>query len=1104
MHTFITYFSAAIMVFSFIGCNESSQKKQVQTPTSPQIKSKFQALSSEKTNIRFTNTIVKETEEMNCFNFFNMYNGGGVAIGDINNDGLADIYFTGNQVDNKLYLNTGNLTFKDITTKAQVSGKKEWTTGVIMADVNGDGWLDIYVCQSGGQNASDMKNLLFINNQDLTFTESAEKYGLADGARSNHAAFFDYDHDGDLDAYILNHPLGFGDYITTRLQKAKNPSDLETDKLFRNDGDHFTEVTKEAGIRNYGFGLSISPADYNNDGWIDLFIANDYSEPDHLYINNGNGTFTDSIHQQMKHISQFSMGSSANDINNDGLTDLLVLDMMAEDNKRKKTNMQGMDIQAFYTNYALGRHLQYMQNVLQLNRGNGQFSDIGELSGISNTDWSWSPLICDLDNDGWKDIYITNGIKRDLRNNDFQKSISKYSSKDIIQHFKELQAQMPSVPIDNYVYQNNQDLTFAKKESDWGLNYKGFSNGAGYADFDNDGDLDLVVNNMDAEALIFENTTESTNFLRIKLDGKNLNTWGIGAKITLITGEQMQHNILTTNHGFLSSSEPIVHFGLGNISKVDSLIIDWPNSKQSIYVNPKINELLTITYGDIQNPKTHSNSELNFSFQNNTSKSQIDFVHQEEFYEDYDREILLPHRYSQNGPFVTVGDVNGDGLEDFFVGGASKHSGKLFIQKANGSFAHASSQPWQQHKDQEDMGVSFIDIDNDQDLDLYVASGSNEWAENSPMYQDRIYVNDGRGNFQFDPTLLPENHTSTSAIAVADFDQDGDQDIFVGGRITPGKYPFTPKSYLLINQNGKFMDQTQSLAPELDNLGMITEAIWADYDQDQDLDLILSGEWMPITIMKNESGKLSNVTAMTSLNNHTGWWYSVAIGDFDNDGDIDLIGGNLGLNSKYQTKDGPLEVYAGDLDKNNSHDIILGYYSENQCFPLRGRTCSSQQMPSISKRIPTYDAFGNSSLSDVYGKELDNAFHKKANWLATSYFENIGNDSFLIHELPSLAQLSTTNKIIPVDLNEDGYLDLVIGGNMYSAEIETARHDASYGLVLLGTGNSQFTPIENYDSHLNLDGDIKDFDFIKDVNQNIQIIATRNNAPILLQKVLTK
>ena len=1085
------------ILFILINVSCSAETKQSNPPQSSQkeeshANNQFEVLESSESHITFKNEIIKETEDLNCFSFFNIYNGGGVAIGDLNNDGLADIYFTGNQVENKLYLNSGNLEFEDITASSNTKGSSIWTTGVTMADVNADGWLDIYVCQSGSKNNSgeEMKNLLFINNHDLTFTESAEAYGLADMARSNHAAFFDYDNDGDLDVYILNHPLGFGDYITKRLEKAKNPKDSDTDKLFENNGNNtFTEVTNGAGLRNYGFGLSVSISDYNNDGWSDIFVANDYSEPDHLYMNNGNGTFTDKIHESMNHISQFSMGSDAGDINNDGLVDVFVLDMMAEDNKRKKTNMQGMDIQAFYTNFGLGRHLQYMQNMLHLNRGNNQFSEIAELAGIANTDWSWSPLMLDLDNDGWKDIYITNGIKKDLRNNDFQKSIKGISYQEIITNHSEISAKIPSKPINNYAYQNQKDLTFKKANTDWGLNYTGFSNGAAYGDLDNDGDLDMVVNNMDSESIIIENKTEASNYFRVKLSGDDNNPFGIGTKVEIKVDGNRQFQQLYLGHGFLSSSEPIVHFGIGSGTRIQELLITWPNGNSKLYSDLEGNQTFTANQSDaIQLPLTSNETDFAPYFKSIYAQTGVSFSHEETFYEDYDTEILIPHRYSQNGPFIAIGDVNNDKLDDFYIGGAAGFSGKLFLQTSSGKFTESKSQPWANHSAMEDLGSLFFDADGDNDLDLYIASGSNEFPKNTPNYQDRLYINDGAGNFIYEENRIPKNTSSTSKVTAGDFDNDGDLDLFIGGRIVPGEYPTTPKSSLLINTNGVFTDQTKELAPELEYIGMVTDALWVDYDNDNDLDLVITGEWMAITIMNNDNNTLKNNTVDSGLAEKTGWWYGITSGDFDNDGDIDFMAGNLGLNSKYQTTYGPLEVYAGDLDNNGKHDIILGYYSEGECFPLRGKTCSSQQMPGLNQKIPTYDIFGSSNILDVYGESLNSAFNRKANWFASSYIENLGNGTFNITALPNLAQLSATNSLITMDVDKDGNLDVILGGNMHSAEIETARHDASYGLILLGDGTGNFNVLENRFSGLNLNGDIK----------NMQVIKGAVNEPLIL------
>ncbi|MEW4923214.1 VCBS repeat-containing protein [Algibacter sp. 2305UL17-15] len=1092
------YLIGFICIIFSSSCKDSSDKKE--TAQINEIKA-FNLLSKEQSGIDFKNTIVEETQDMNCFNFFNIYNGGGVAIGDINNDGLSDIFFTGNQVDNALYLNEGDLKFKDITKKAKVSGAKSWTTGVTMVDINADGWLDIYVSMSGSEKSSpsERKNLLYINNKDLTFTESAKTYGIDDSAHTNHAAFFDYDNDGDLDLYTLNHPLGFGDYITTRLEKAKNPKDFETDKLFQNNGNNtFTEVTNEAGIRNYAFGLSVSVADYNNDGWTDIYVANDYSEPDNLYINNKDGTFTDNVHTSMKHISQFSMGSDAGDINNDGLNDLIVVDMMAEDNRRKKTNMQGMNIQAFYTNYQLGRHLQYMQNMLQLNRGQGKFSEIAELSGISNTDWSWSPLFCDLDNDGWKDVYITNGIKRDLRNNDFTKELSKYTRDYIQENHKTLAEKIPSEPVDNYVYKNMGDLNFKKRNAKWKFKYKGYTNGAAYGDLDNDGDLDLVINNLEDTSMVFENKVATANYIKVKLTGAGKNTNAIGAKVTIKTKKGIQFSEMQPTRGFLSSSEPVLHFGLGEVREIDEINVAWINGKHTTLNKVKANQIVEIDQNASENQKSKDNEiVLGFSFTDVTEKAGVRFKHHEQFYEDYDREVLLPQRYSQNGPFISKADVNNDGLDDFFIGGASGQSGVLYIQTTTGRFIESKSQPWKSHKLQEDMGSAFIDVNNDGFLDLYVASGSNEWEENSKNYQDRLYLNDGKGNFTYSANSIPKLTNSGSCVVPFDFDKDGDTDLFVGSRVVPGKYPLTPKSTLLVNNNGILVDKTMDLAPELQNIGMVTDAIWADYDNDSDSDLVITGEWMPITIFENDNGKLSNKYTQTTLQHKTGWWYSITSGDFDNDGDLDFIAGNLGLNSKYQTDDGPLEVYAKDMDNNGTHDIVLGYYENNIAYPLRGKSCSTQQVPSLSSKIPTYDVFGNSSVKDVYGEALEDAFYRKANWFASSYIENRGNNKFKIRALPNYAQFSPINKTIAIDINKDGNLDLITAGNMHSAEIETARHDASYGLVLLGNGKGSFN-IEEKLHTLFAEGDVKDMVLIMGKNDTPIILLGQNNAPLKL------
>lgn len=1041
-----------------LSCGSNSTDQQPKTaPTQQTSNAAFVQRSAVETGIHFINRVT-ETREMNPFGFFNVYNGGGVAAADFNNDGLTDLYFTANQTGNKLYKNLGGLRFEEVTEAAGVAGTSGWTTGVTTADINADGLMDLYVCQSGpkGTPAAELHNLVYINNGDFTFTERGAEYGLADGARSNHATFFDYDADGDLDVYVVNHPLGFGDYIAQRLEKAKSPRDHETDKLFRNEGNNtFTDATDAAGLRNYAFGLSVSTADFNNDGLPDLYVANDYSEPDHHYQNNGDGTFTDVVHSSMMHTSQFSMGSDAADINNDGLVDLLVVDMMAEDNRRKKTNMQGMDRMAFYQNFALGRHLQYMQNVLQLNRGNGRFSEIAELAGISYTDWSWAPLLCDLDNDGYKDVYITNGMRRDIRDNDFVKQLRKLSDADVENRLQELLAAVPVQPIENYVYRNSGALRFEKKNADWNLGYAGFSNGAAYADLDNDGDLDLVVNNLETEAAVFENTLQGGNHLRVKLKGPQHNPFGVGALVSVTTPMGTQTNTLCTSRGFLSASEPVLHFGLNFVEKADLLMVVWPDGTTETHKNVAANKVHEITYkgGLAQYAAPARKAAL---FAPAPQNAGIGFAHREDFYEDYDREVLLPHRYSQLGPFMATGDVNADGRTDFFVGGGANQAGALYVQQANGTFAELANQPFEADKAHEDMGSALFDADGDGDLDLYVASGSNQWPAGDALYRDRLYLNNGSGQFSAAESSLPQTFASGSCVRPADVDGDGDLDVFVGGRTVPGWYLQPGKSQLLINEGGRF-SPAQDVAPALTELGMVTDARWVDVNNDNALDLLVVGEWMAPTLLLNRNGRLELDQSANGLQQSTGWWNCLTAADFDGDGDTDFMVGNLGLNSKYQTTDGPLEVYANDMDGNGSNDIVLAFHQDGNCFPVRGRTCSSEQMPVVAQKLPTYEAFGVASVTDVYGSALQQAIHKKARTLASAYIQNEGDGTFTVVELPVEAQLSTVNAVVAADVNGDGQLDAILAGNNWSAEVETARHDASMGCVLLGDGTGAFT-----------------------------------------------
>jgi len=1052
----------------------------------------FQSLPSQQTGVHFRNDL-QEDETLNLFNYLNIYNGGGVAAGDINQDGLVDLYFIGNRTPNRLYLNKGNFAFEDISGQSGIQGETNWATAVTMVDINADGWLDIYVCQAGPFSDKErLRNLLFVNNGDLSFTEQAEEYGLADIGRSTQASFFDYDRDGDLDAFIVNHPWNFNLLVDKRIQLERAPIPEETDRLYRNDNGKFTDVTDQAGIRNWAFGLAAVTADLNDDGWTDIYVACDYSEPDYYWINQGNGTFKNGLFGSFMHISNFSMGADAGDMNNDGLLDLLVVDMMAKDNRRKKTNMSGMNPEVFWDNVEKGRHYQYMQNVLQLNNGNGTFSEIAELAGIDNTDWSWSPLFADFDNDGWQDIFVSNGMRREVRNNDYSKKWVGQMAADIQPQWREIIEAMPSEKVANFCFRNEGNLRYSDQSEAWQLNHKGFSSGTAIADLDQDGDLDLVINNLDEVASIFENRSNTHRSLRIYPKGSPKNPLGIGLKAKLTTSIGTQVQQLQSSRGFQSSSEHVLHFGLADGTQLIKLELFWPDGRyQRLTDFPSSGKIEALHSQSTNSPPPISRPTPLFT--NLKKPKGIGYQHFESFYDDYAKEVLLPHQYSQNGPMMAAADVNGDGLTDVFVGGGKGQAGYIFLQQPNQSFMPLQGEVWKQYAAHEDIGAAFFDADGDGDQDLYVVSGSNEWPEGNEHYKDRLYLNDGTGKFEDGTSHLPNTRFSGGRIALCDFDQDGDIDLFVGGRVVAGQYPSPPQSALFRNQGGTFEDVTQELAPELNQLGMITDAIWTDTDGDQDQDLVLVGEWMPITVFENQQGKLQNITPTTGLAEYVGWWYSIEAADLDGDGDTDWVAGNLGLNTKYRgTNTAPFEVYGGDFDHNGTSDIILGYQQEGITWPVRGRQCSSEQMPLLTQKFPTYQDFGVASIQDIYGSSLQTGLHYSANWMATSWVENLSNGKFKLHPLPNQTQLSTVNGIVIHDLNSDGHLDLVLAGNMLNAEVETCRHDASIGCILLGNGKGNFAPLSLQESGFFAFGDVKDLLLVKDKDQKPLLIVSKN------------
>ncbi|HEA21700.1 MAG TPA: hypothetical protein ENH87_12365 [Pricia antarctica] len=1076
---------------------------------------RFTLLDNAATNVHFNNTI-KDSNEANILIYANFYGGAGVGVGDFNNDGLQDLYFAGNIVPDKLYLNQGNMVFEDATERSGIKQDGGWSTGVTVADINNDGFLDIYVSRELHDKKPEWRtNLLYINNGNGTFSESAKAFGVDNSERTRHSTFLDYDNDGFLDLFLLTQPPNPGSYsefFGTDLKSKEYHL-----KLLKNTGNgSFVDVSQSAGIDLTGFPNGVCASDINNDGYTDIYVANDFDAPDFLFQNNRDGTFTNIADAAIKHTSYYSMGVDIADINNDALLDIFVVDMVAEDNFRLKSNMSGMNPDSFWKVVDEGGGYQYMYNTVQLNNGNSTFSDIAQFTGMAATDWSWSNLIADFDNDGLKDTYVTNGLLYDIRNTDADKNVASLVNKttyDYLQNnpdggnlnsiwdilnIDEVIALLPSQPLKNYAFQNKGNLNFENKRSEWGLDQESFSNGAAYADFDNDGDLDIVVNNINQEAFIYRNNSErmeNANYLRVRLVDEG-NKPVLGSKVTLHTSKGIQYQETTNVRGIYSTSEQLVHFGLGNIDQVDSLTINWPNGKTTVQRNIEPNQTLAFDMNDAskdQKVKQRDTIITDSFFEEITESYPLQYAHSENDFDDFEKQVLLPHKLSQFGPALAVGDFNGDGLEDVFIGGAHGYAATLAIQGANGDFKPSNEDLWQKEKEFEDVDAVFIDVNGDGYQDLYVVSGGNEFVNNDLRYNDRLYINDKSGNFTRDTTLgvLP---ISGSKVSAQDYDGDGDVDLFVGGRHVPNEYPLPATSMLLKNENGILKNLTNELAPEFENLGMVTDATWADYDGDTDFDLIITGEWMNLTVFENENGELKSKTE-TGLENTSGWWFSIEKGDFDNDGDVDFIAGNLGLNYKYKTSpEAPFDIYYNDFDKNGESDIVLGYYNKDKHFPLRGFSCSSEQIPGLKDKIQKYDLFASMELEEVYGKKgLENSLHLTTDSFASSFIENMGNGSFKIRELPNLAQLSNINDLLVNDFNNDSFLDVLVVGNLYASEIETPRSDAGTGLLLLGDGKGNFEPITAMKSGFYASGDAKQIRVLSKGEAKVILVANNNN-----------
>ena len=1096
----------------------------------------FSLLNEKQTGISFTNTI-KENDSLNVFRYEYLYNGAGVGVGDFNNDGLADIFFAGNTSSNKLYLNKGGFSFTDITAKAGVAGNATWSTGVCVADINGDGLLDIYVCHSGKfADSFQLCNELFINkglqNGIPIFKNEAKEYGLdAPGTQSTQAVFFDYDKDGDLDMFLLNHSNHtYNPFLNTKKIRA-TPDFHFGNRLFRNDKEangnpHFTDITLQAGIINnpLNFGLSVTVSDVNKDGWPDIYTTSDYTERDCFYINNRNGTFTESLEKSFAHISKYAMGADIADYNNDGRPDVFTLDMLPQDNHRQKL-MKGADE---YDQYHLlldsGYYHQQMRNMLQLNEGadeNGalRFSEIGQLAGISNTDWSWSALLADFDNDGWKDLFISNGYLRDYTDLDFLKytvadaKAAAFKTGNLNFETLDLVKQMPSNKLSNYIFQNNKNLTFQNRTQDWGLNQLTVSNAAAYADLDNDGDEDLIVCNNNQPALIYRNNANEqtgNHFIKIKLEGEGLNTKALGAKISVTASKNLyQYAELYTVRGYESSVSNDILFGLGKSKTATEIRVIWPNDTQTILKNITADTTLFLQQKDAVKVNEVPEKSLHL-FTDITLKSGISFIHRENDFIDFQAEVLLPYQLSKLGPALAKADVNGDGLEDVFIGGAIGEPGVLYLQNKNNTFALSSSQPWISDSASEQVNAVFLDADGDGDKDLYVVSGGNEYDDGSPEYQDNLYVNDGKGHFTKATNALPPMLSSKLAVAAADFNGDGKIDLFVGGRGLPGSFPLPSNSYLLRNdsQNGviHFTDVTDQICPALRRVGMITAAAFADINGDHNPDLIIAGDWMPVLLFKNNKGSFQDVSSEAGLQNLSGMWASVTAADVDGDGDTDFVVGNCGYNNQFgATKEQPMTLYVADFDDNGTIDPIVCYYIGGKSYPMASRDELLDEIPSLKKKFVHYKDYADATIGDLFSKDkISKAQILTCNQLASGILYNDGNAHFNFQALPLQAQFSRVSAAIVDDFDGDGKKDILTAGNFYPYRVQLGKCDASLGLLLKGNTENNFIPVDPSETSCYIGGDVRNMVTLKNKNGKTIIVIAKNNEAVQVMEANKK
>ena len=1097
----------------------------------------FERLPASQTGVDFANTIVENDSLLNPIDFSYVYNGAGVAVGDFDGDDRPDLYFAGNTVDNALYLNRGDFEFEEVTEQANAAAEGAWSTGVATVDVNQDGLMDVYVCVAGPASGDSARaNRLFVNqglndNGVPTFREAAEAYGIADTGYSTQAAFFDYDRDGDLDLYLLTNAIDQGNRNAPRPIKTKGQAP-STDRLYRNEGNGtFTNVSEEAGIQTEGFGLGAAVSDLDQDGWPDVYVANDFLSNDLLWMNQGDGTFKNRLGEVTKHQTHNGMGNDVADFNNDGRPDIAVVDMLPPDNERKKLMLPGRSYNVFHMALRRGYEPQYLRNTLQLNRGRSPagdpaFSEIGQLAGVHATDWSWAPLFADFNNDGHKDLFISNGYGKDVTNLDHIKygqqtanfGTPEAKRKQAIKAMKNLD----EVRLQNYVFKNDGDLTFTDKSEAWGMGPSSISNGAAYADFDGDGDLDLVTNNIDDEAFILKNRAReratgddqqsTARYLRVELKGPQGNRAGYGAKVVLQNGGgRTQYIDHSPYRGYKSTTGRTLHFGLGAASAVDSLTVYWSDGRQQLLTDVAANQTVRLDYGDAAvGPPQDRRAPFLFEgqpegtrlFRAAAARTGLTYEHAENEVIDFKKTPLLPHQLSRQGPGVAVGDLDGDGRDDVFLGGDHDKKRALFMQRSGGRFAQQAlpvkGRPVAEAR-HEDLGALFFDADGDGDDDLYVVSGGSHAPAGSPAYQDRLYLNDGAGRLRrATDGALPKIRASGSCVRAADYDADGDLDLFVGGRLTPGRYPLPPRSYVLRNdsEDGRvtFTDVTKEVAPALAEAGMVTDALWTDFNGDGRVDLLVAGEWMPLTFFKNEGGRFENVTGETGLPATAGWWNSLAAGDFDGDGDTDYVAGNLGRNNKYDVSpEEPVRIYAKDFDDNGSIDPIITRYIQGTEVPDASRDALIDQIIGMKGRFRTYRAYAEARFEEMFREEeLKGAYTARAVRFASSYLENEGDGQFAIRRLPTRAQFAPIYGIRTDDYNGDGRLDLLAVGNSYAPDPQTGRYDASVGHLLAGDGTGRFERVDYPESGFWVEGDAKGLAEVRAEGQSL-VLATQNS-----------